>query len=97
MPKLKAYFRFTSQQRAGIFILILIIIGSQIAFHLLEINIKDDDSLEKQQWLSLQGEIDTLKLKKKTSGLGFILSIQILLLISKVINSECQLLKSIVY
>jgi len=65
MPKLKAYFRFTSQQRAGIFILILIIIGSQIAFHLLEINIKDDDSLEKQQWLSLQGEIDTLKLEKE--------------------------------
>jgi len=65
MPKLKAYFRFTSQQRTGIFILILIIIGSQIAFHLLEINIKDDDSLEKQQWLSLQGEIDTLKLEKE--------------------------------
>ncbi|WP_296148630.1 helix-hairpin-helix domain-containing protein [uncultured Flavobacterium sp.] len=65
MPKLNTYFRFTSQQRTGIFILILIIIGLQIAFHFLEVKIKDDNSLEKQQWLSLQSEIDTLKIEKE--------------------------------
>jgi len=65
MPKIKTFFRFTSQQRTGIFLLLLIIVGMQIAFHFLEINIKDDNSLEKQQWLSLQSEIDTLKVEKE--------------------------------
>jgi len=65
MPKLNTYFRFTSQQRTGIFLLLLIIIGLQISFHFLEVKIKDDNSLEKQQWLSLQSEIDTLKIEKE--------------------------------
>lgn len=65
MPKLNTYFRFTSQQRTGIFLLLLIIIGLQISFHFLEVKIKDDNSLEKQQWLSLQSEIDMLKIEKE--------------------------------
>lgn len=65
MPKLKTYFKFTSQQRTGIFLLLLIIIGLQIAFHFFEIKIKDDNSPEKQQWLSFQSEIDTLKIEKE--------------------------------
>jgi len=65
MPKIKTFFRFTSQQRTGIFLLLLIIVGLQIAFHFFEIKIKDDSSLEKQQWLSLQAEIDTLKTEKE--------------------------------
>lgn len=59
------YFRFTSQQRTGIFLLLLIILGLQITFYFLEVKIKDDNSLEKQQWLSLQAEIDTLKIEKE--------------------------------
>jgi len=65
MPKIATYFRFTSQQRTGIFLLLAIIIGVQVACHFLEINIKEDTSLEKQQWLSLQSEIDTLKIEKE--------------------------------
>lgn len=65
MPKIMTYFRFTSQQRTGIFLLLLIILGLQITFYFLEVKIKDDNSLEKQQWLSLQAEIDTLKIEKE--------------------------------
>lgn len=65
MPKLKTYFKFTSQQRTGIFLLLLIIIGLQTAFCFLEVKIKDDNLPEKQQWLSFQSEIDSLKIEKE--------------------------------
>lgn len=58
------FFKFTVQQRAGIFLLLIIIIGIQIAYYLRDVRFEEDNSLEKQQWLSLQSQIDTMKIEK---------------------------------
>ena len=58
------FFKFTAQQRAGIFLLLLIIVGIQIAYYLRDVRFEEDNSLEKQQWLSLQSQIDTMKIEK---------------------------------
>ena len=63
MPK-NDFFKFTATQRAGIFLLLLIIIGIQVAYYFREIKFEEDTSLEKQQWLSLQSQIDTMKIEK---------------------------------
>lgn len=66
MPK-NDFFKFTAQQRAGIFLLLLIIIGIQIAYYFRNVKFEEDTSLEKQQWLSLQSEIDTMKVHNEVS------------------------------
>lgn len=58
------FFKFTATQRAGIFLLLLIIIGIQIAYYFREVKFEEDNSLEKQEWLSLQSQIDTAKVEK---------------------------------
>lgn len=63
MP-INSFFKFDSQQRIGIFILLLIILGMQLAYYCIDIKIEDDNSVEKHQWLSLQSEIDTMKMVK---------------------------------
>lgn len=63
MPK-NDFFKFTATQRAGIFLLLLIIVGIQIAYYLRDVKFEEDNSLEKQQWLSLQSQIDTMKIEK---------------------------------
>ena len=63
MPK-NDFFKFTATQRAGIFLLLLIIIGIQISYYFREIKFEEDTSLDKQQWLSLQSQIDTMKIEK---------------------------------
>jgi len=63
MPK-NDFFKFTATQRAGIFLLLLIIIGIQIAYFFRNVKVEEDKSLEKQEWLSLQSQIDTAKVEK---------------------------------
>ena len=58
------FFKFTATQRAGIFLLLLIIVGIQIAYYFREVKFEEDNSLEKQEWLSLQSQIDTAKVEK---------------------------------
>lgn len=58
------FFKFTATQRAGIFLLLLIIVGIQIAYYFREVKFDEDKSLEKQEWLSLQSQIDTAKVEK---------------------------------
>lgn len=58
------FFKFTATQRAGIFLLLLIIVGIQIAYYFREVKFEEDKSLEKQEWLSLQSQIDTAKVEK---------------------------------
>ncbi|WDO13141.1 helix-hairpin-helix domain-containing protein [Flavobacterium sp. WW92] len=59
-----SFFKFDSQQRTGIFILILIIAGIQLAYYCIDVEIEEDNSVEKQEWLSLQPEIDKMKKAK---------------------------------
>lgn len=65
MPTNNSFFKFNSQQRAGIFALLLIIVGMQIAYYTIDVEIAEDNSDEKQQWLSLQSEVDAMKTEKK--------------------------------
>lgn len=58
------FFKFTATQRAGIFSLLLIIVAIQIAYYFREVKFEEDTSLEKQEWLSLQSQIDTAKVEK---------------------------------
>lgn len=61
MPTNNSFFKFDSQQRAGIFALIFIIAGMQLAYYCVDVKIDKDNSVEKQEWLSLQPEIDRIK------------------------------------
>lgn len=61
---LALHFKFTSQQRTGIFLLFLIIIILQTIYFFTDFNLSEKSFPEKQEWLSLQSEIDSLKLNK---------------------------------
>ncbi|WP_162927170.1 helix-hairpin-helix domain-containing protein [Flavobacterium anhuiense] len=64
---LNKYFYFTKQQRIGIFILFLIMIGLQMFYLLSDFNILEIKNTEKEQWLALQSEIDQKKLIDKNA------------------------------
>ncbi len=66
MPTNKSLFKFDSRQRTGIFVLLFIILTIQLGSYCIDITVKEDNSREKQQWLSLQTEIDSLKTAKTT-------------------------------
>ena len=53
--------KFTRSQRSGLFALMLIILTLQLAFYLLDFNSVEPFDEEKQKWLSVQSEIDSLK------------------------------------
>ncbi|WP_447634936.1 ComEA family DNA-binding protein [Flavobacterium microcysteis] len=67
MPTNKSFFKFDSKQRTGIFVLLFIILAIQLGSYCIDITVKEDNSPEKQQWLSLQAEIDSLKIAKTTN------------------------------
>lgn len=67
MPINKSFFRFDSKQRMGIFVLLMIILVIQLTAYFIDVTIKEDVSVEKQQWLSLQTEMDSLKIAKTSS------------------------------
>ena len=58
------FLKFTKEQRTGVFLLFGIIIVLQLVYYFIDFNpIKEKDP-DKQQWLSLQTEVDSLKLHK---------------------------------
>jgi len=61
---LALHFKFTSQQRTGIFLLFAIIIILQLVYFYADFNLPEKKFQEKEKWLSLQSEIDSLKLVK---------------------------------
>lgn len=58
------YFKFTKQQRIGIFILFAIIIGLQAVYFFVNFTSAEKYFPEKEKWMSLQTEIDSLKKEK---------------------------------
>ncbi|MBC7847170.1 MAG: helix-hairpin-helix domain-containing protein [Flavobacterium sp.] len=60
----KSYFAFSRSQRTGIFLLFSIIIASQIAYFFTDFNDASNDSPERERWLSLQSQIDSMKQEK---------------------------------
>jgi len=63
LSTIKTYFQYTASQRAGIFLLLTLIIGFQFLYFFVDFTSieTDKNSTEKQQWLSLQTEIDAAK------------------------------------
>ena len=62
MKKIKSYFMFSREHRSGIFLLLLIIILFQVAWHFYDFSPKTAKPSEKEmQWLAMQNEIDSLK------------------------------------
>jgi len=61
MNLIKKYFNFTNEQRTGLFLLFLIIIILQAVYFFVDFGSTEKLYPEKQQWLSMQSEIDSLK------------------------------------
>ncbi len=57
----KSYFQFSATQRSGIFLLLVLIFLFQLFHFFVDFSIHEEESAEKQQWLALQSEIDSLK------------------------------------
>lgn len=62
---IKSYFAFSRNQRSGIFLLFSIIIILQLLYFFVDFSAVANDSPEKEKWLSLQSEIDSLKEQKQ--------------------------------
>jgi DNA uptake protein ComE-like DNA-binding protein len=54
------YFKFTKSQRTGVLFLFAIIVVFQLAYFFVNIDSIEKESPEKQKWLSVQSEIDSL-------------------------------------
>lgn len=57
----KQFFKFTSQQRTGIFLLFIIIIALQLIYFFADFDQSEVTFSEEDKWLSLQKEIDAAK------------------------------------
>lgn len=64
--KLKPYFTYTKSQRNGLLALFALIVAVQILHHFRNVAIPNENSAEKQQWLSMQKVIDSLGKQAKT-------------------------------
>ena len=60
----KTILTFSKDQRKGILLLFIIIIGLQVAYYFVDFSSDKKQSPEEQNWLSLQTNIDTLKTKE---------------------------------
>ena len=65
---IKTFFNFSKDQRKGILLLLLIIIGLQVGYYFVDFNQNEKQSTEGQNWLSLKSTIDTLKSEKYETG-----------------------------
>jgi DNA uptake protein ComE-like DNA-binding protein len=61
LSSFKPYFLFTKSQRNGLFFLLSIIVILQAVYYFADFTNHESDSNEKQQWLSVQVEMDSLK------------------------------------
>ncbi|MFC5979575.1 ComEA family DNA-binding protein [Flavobacterium salmonis] len=60
-----AHMKFTSQERKGIFFLLILIIALQLFYFFSDFSQTEKNSPEKEQWLALQSEVDSLKTIQK--------------------------------
>lgn len=62
---LKSFFKFTREQRKGVFVLLIIIISLQILYFFVDLSSFSIVTPEKEKWISLQSQIDSLKKEKQ--------------------------------
>ena len=60
----KMYFKFSKGQRSGIFLMFGIIIVLQLIYFFIDFSTLSKTSPEKEKWLSLQSQIDSMKQAK---------------------------------
>lgn len=65
---IKALLNFSKEQRIGILLLFALIIGLQVVIYFVDFSSNEKSSLDKNNWLSLQSNIDSLKQEKPQSG-----------------------------
>lgn len=65
---IKALLNFSKEQRIGILLLFALIIGFQVVIYFVDFSSNEKSSLDKNNWLSLQSNIDSLKQEKPQSG-----------------------------
>lgn len=65
---IKSHFNFTKSQRLGLVLLLSLIIIFQVTFYFIDFSQPEKNTFEKQQWLALQSEIDSLKQNVPTSS-----------------------------
>ncbi len=63
---IKYNFKFTSSQRSGIFLMLFLIVLFQIVIYFVDFSKVYPSNPKNQQWLSLQTQIDSLKLNSRT-------------------------------
>jgi DNA uptake protein ComE-like DNA-binding protein len=61
---IKSFFKYSRQQRSGVFLLFTIIIVVQLTYFFIDFSSFSKESPEKEKWLSLQSQIDSLKQEK---------------------------------
>jgi hypothetical protein len=61
---IKKYFNFSREQRTGILLLLGIIIVLQLIYFFVDFSSMSKTSPEKEHWLSLQSQIDSMKKQK---------------------------------
>ena len=67
LKSIQAYFKFTKEQRTGIFFLFLIIGIVQLVYFFTDFSSVGKEDPEKQKWLSLQAKVDYFKIDAKNS------------------------------
>lgn len=65
---IKSHFNYTKSQRLGLVLLLSLIIIFQVTFYFIDFSQPEKNTSEKQQWLALQSEIDSLKQNVPTSS-----------------------------
>jgi DNA uptake protein ComE-like DNA-binding protein len=58
---ISSYFKFSKEQRCGIFFLLAIIVVLQLFYFFAEFNMDSKKYADKQSWLSLQTQVDSMK------------------------------------
>ena len=61
----KAYFQYSKSQRSGIFALALLCVALQFIYFYLDPSSKNNNPIEKQQWIAFQTKVDSLKIEKQ--------------------------------
>ena len=64
LKTIQSFFKFSREQRTGVFLLFTIIIALQLVYFFVDFSAFSKDSPEKENWLSLQSQIDSLKQEK---------------------------------
>ena len=63
--KIISYFKFSQSQKTGVFLLFVLIIAFQMVYFFVDFSSFSKESPDKEKWLSLQTQIDSMKQEKQ--------------------------------